>query len=161
MVARRPIFSVQLTPEEVNTTAAKLQMWAASFQPAVVLNSNGKGATAGHHSWEILVAAGESTRIFTGADAFSAVKEYREQKKDWLFGYWGYDLKNTVEPGLHSTHPDKTGFPDSFFFEPLHVAGIDSQNCLHIFTYDQRAEELWQHIQSLQLTEASAVPEIW
>jgi para-aminobenzoate synthetase component 1 len=160
MVARRPIFSVQLTPEEVNTTAAKLQMWAASFQPAVVLNSNGKGATAGHHSWEILVAAGESTRIFTGADAFSAVKEYREQKKDWLFGYWGYDLKNTVEPGLHSTHPDKTGFPDSFFFEPLHVAGIDSQNCLHIFTYDQRAEELWQHIQSLQLTEASAVPEI-
>lgn len=159
MVAPRRIFSIQLAPEEVHATAAKLQLWAASFHPVVVLNSNKKGATAGHHSWEVLVAAGERARIFTGEDAFDAVKNYREQRKDWLFGYWGYDLKNTIEPRLRSLHHNRTDFPDSFFFEPLHVAGIDSQNYLHIFTYDPQVQELWQHISGLQVTEDTVVAE--
>lgn len=38
----------------------------------------------------------------------------------WLFGYFGYDLKNSIEK-LQSKNQDRLGFQDLSFFEPEHL----------------------------------------
>ncbi|MEX2435045.1 MAG: hypothetical protein WD735_00085, partial [Balneolaceae bacterium] len=58
---------------------------------------------------------GES-RIFE-MDPWDALKEYQTQKKNWLFGYLGYDLKDYIE-NLRSTHPSSNQIPDYYFMEP-------------------------------------------
>lgn len=46
-----------------------------------------------------------------------ALKEFRNEKERWLFGYFGYDLKNYVED-LESTNLPLTDTPDMYFMEP-------------------------------------------
>lgn len=55
--------------------------------------------------------------------AFKQLGSLRDDKKDWLFGFFGYDLKNEVER-LSSDHFDGIGLPDMGFFQPETVVGI-------------------------------------
>ena len=48
---------------------------------------------------------------------FEALKNYHILYKDWMFGYFSYDLKNRLED-LKSEHEDKLHFPDFYFFRP-------------------------------------------
>lgn len=70
------------------------------------------------HSIECLLAAGVKRQL--SMDAGTALKQLQsfiDEKKGWLFGHLGYDLKNEIEK-LSSTNPDSIQFPDLFFFEP-------------------------------------------
>lgn len=146
MVALRYVFRKQIPAHRLSQVARQLSVWASAFDPCVVLSSNGRGHTAGHHSWEILVAAGAQQVLDVSEHAFEQVKQYRQAHKDWLFGYWGYDLKNTVEPILHSENINRMQFPDAFFFEPLYVAGIDAQGILSVQSIFPDAEEVCEAI---------------
>jgi len=70
------------------------------------------------HTVECLVAAG-ARRVLSlpAGNALDTLQAFREEKKGWLFGHLGYELKNETE-SLHSAHTDRIGFPDLFFFEP-------------------------------------------
>ena len=50
-------------------------------------------------------------------NAFDQLKDFHIKHKEWLFGYFGYDLKNDVED-LESENPDLHQFPDMHFFQP-------------------------------------------
>lgn len=50
-------------------------------------------------------------------DPWTALREYRNRNKDWLFGYLGYDLKNYTED-LSSKNTDLNNAPDLFFMVP-------------------------------------------
>ncbi|MBK8922504.1 MAG: anthranilate synthase component I family protein [Saprospirales bacterium] len=77
-----------------------------------------------HHSWECLVAAGGAAVFQAGAGtAFEDLHAFCTQKNDWLFGFFGYDLKNETEK-LNSSHPDGIDLPDLLFFQPEYVVGI-------------------------------------
>ncbi len=70
------------------------------------------------HSLECLLAAGVKRQLKGNAgNALEQLQHFIDEKKGWLFGHMGYDLKNEIE-NLSSSHPDKIGFPDLFFFEP-------------------------------------------
>lgn len=70
------------------------------------------------HSLECLLAAGVKRQLKGNAgNALEQLQHFIDEKKGWLFGHLGYDLKNEIE-NLSSSHPDKVGFPDLFFFEP-------------------------------------------
>jgi len=101
----------------------QLLAWANSRPVAVYLDSNEFPAQT-HQTWECLVAAGVAD-VFeaNSGQAFSGLKKFCEEKRDWLFGFFGYDLKNEVEK-LHSGHPNGIGLPDLFFFQPETVVGI-------------------------------------
>lgn len=103
----------------------QLLAWAAGYPLAVYLDSNEFPAQT-HSTWECLVAVG-AAGVFeaTSGSAFSGLKKFCEKKQDWLFGFFGYDLKNEVEK-LQSGHPDGIGLPDLFFFQPETVIGIRS-----------------------------------
>lgn len=90
------------------------------------------------HTQECLLAAGVK-RAFTASagNALRSLQEFIDRQDGWLFGHLGYDLKNELEQ-LSSTHADRVGFPDLFFFEPLvllrlnetelHIEGADPQS---------------------------------
>lgn len=70
------------------------------------------------HAVECLVAAGVRRQLRCQAgEALNHLQAFQQERKSWLFGHLGYDLKNETE-SLQSNHPDRIGFPDLFFFEP-------------------------------------------
>ncbi len=81
-------------------------------------------------SMECLLAAGVRRSISANAGtALQQLQEFRDEKKSWLFGHLGYDLKNEMEE-LRSSHPDRTGFPDLFFFEPEVIIRLHEQEMI-------------------------------
>jgi para-aminobenzoate synthetase component 1 len=71
------------------------------------------------HSQECLLAAGIKRKLnVSSGSALLALQQFIDTEKTWLFGHFGYDLKNELEQ-LHSDHTDHIGFPDLFFFEPV------------------------------------------
>jgi len=51
------------------------------------------------------------------SNPWTALQEFREEHDDWLFGYFGYDLKNFVED-LSSDNPKLNKAPDMYFIVP-------------------------------------------
>lgn len=64
-------------------------------------------------------------------NAWQALKEFRDDQLDWLFGYLGYDLKNQLED-LQSHNQKLTDAPDLFFINPGLLLEIDIQNNLKV-----------------------------
>ncbi|MBK9338128.1 MAG: anthranilate synthase component I family protein [Lewinellaceae bacterium] len=115
-VARFPIHDLALMKR-------RLLAWTDTYPIGACLDSNAQSEKS-NQSWECLVAVGAADffRANSG-QAFAGLQAFYEQKKDWLFGFFGYDLKNEVEK-LYSAHPDGIGLPDLYFFQPEIVVGI-------------------------------------
>lgn len=95
-----------------------------------------------YHSIECLLAVGAKDS-FSGT--LNELQTFVDKNKSWLFGHLGYDLKNTIE-GLSSTHPDKVGFPDIFFFEPEIIIRL-SENEMKIEAENEaEAERIFSEI---------------
>ena len=107
-----------------------------------------------YHSVECLLAVGNKNS-FSGR-SLNELQAFIDKEPRWIFGHLGYDLKDQME-GFHSTHENKIGFPDIFFFEPeimirlsenkMEVEGKDEVGAGRIFSeimdqgYKMRDEE--------------------
>ena len=69
---------------------------------------------------EMIVAVDCLDEIIPEENSFEALKNFHEQKKDWLFGFLSYDVKNETE-NLTSENFDGLGFPKMNFFQPKYV----------------------------------------
>jgi len=116
----------------------QLLHWAAAHELAVYLDSNGHRQRLIRDGWECLVATGAHAVLETHAgQAFGQLRSLQNAVQhglhsDWLFGFFGYDLKNETER-LASDHFDGIGLPDLGFFQPETVVGIRG-NALEIQT---------------------------
>ena len=103
---------------EINTIAypnwkAQLLSLSADYTYACILDS--KAYTGDLYSnYDYL--AGFGAKSIVVSDSWEQLKAL-VNKKCWLFGMLGYDLKNQNE-ALTSSHDDLIGFPDLCFFEP-------------------------------------------
>jgi para-aminobenzoate synthetase component 1 len=88
---------------------------------------NNNYASIYHQNEAILAADALDTLSCNAGNAFSALQDYYDQHKDWLFGHLGYDLKNETFPSLQSLHPDGINFPDLFFFRPRFIMLLEKQ----------------------------------
>ena len=71
-----------------------------------------------YSTYDAVLAVDALTSLQTDYNnAFQDLQQYQSQTKDWLFGYFSYDLKNDIEE-LHSNNFDGLIFPDLFFFQP-------------------------------------------
>lgn len=79
-------------------------------------------------AFECLLAAGSQKTIRANAGAaFEHLQSFNnETKGEWLFGHFGYDLKNETE-SLNSQHADRIGFSDIYFFVPQWVIKLDGE----------------------------------
>lgn len=100
-----------------NIFEAKALAWAQQFEQVCFLQSN--GYTDEYSSIESLLAVdaadifeNETTNIFEKLQHFKA--KYPNQ---WMFGFFGYDLKNDIE-NLTTSFPNPLGFDDAYFFIP-------------------------------------------
>jgi len=131
----------------------QLLYWAAGYELGVYLDSNGLGSMAFMPSGQeaftsqrtessavngafpaginaVLplecLAAADAVEVLE-AKAGNAFKQLRSLQDDkssnWLFGFFGYDLKNEVEQ-LSSQNFDGIGMPDMGFFRPGTVVSI-------------------------------------
>ena len=94
----------------------KVLNWAKQFNTFCFLDNHQYQIPP--HSMECLLAAGAKRQLKVDAgNALQELQQFIDEKKGWLFGHLGYDLKNEIE-NLNSSNTDKIKFPDLFFFEP-------------------------------------------
>jgi len=108
-------------------TGIKDQMlnWAQQFNIFCLLDNHNYQIRP--HTFECLLAADSSDHIRTSqGHAIQQLQQFLHNKKSWLFGHLGYDLKNEIED-LTSSHADHIKFPDLFFFRPRIVIRLNEK----------------------------------
>jgi para-aminobenzoate synthetase component 1 len=97
-------------------------------------------------AFECLLAVGCKQRLEASAgNAFTALKDFYNEHKGWMFGHFGYDLKNETER-LNSSRFDGIGFADMHFFVPEIVLQLNEKS-ITIFC-DGNAENIFNAIDS-------------
>ena len=78
-----------------------------------------------YHDYDLLCAIGVRKILkSTPLNAFNELETFqKENKGEWFFGYFGYDLKNEIEK-LTSENEDYLGFDEMFFFVPETVVSL-------------------------------------
>src|SRR5205085_2862047 len=80
-----------------------------------------------YSKFDLLVAVDAiEEMITTGSEnSFDALKNFLASKKDWLFGFLTYDLKNETE-NLTSENKDRLEFPGICFFQPRWILRLNN-----------------------------------
>ncbi len=128
-----------------NTELFKQQMlsWANRFNICCFLDNH--QYPSANHSYECLVAVGVHEKFIPNHNFFVSLSSFIQQHDDWLFGHFNYDIKNEIEEGLQSSHPDETDFPECFLFIPEVLLTVKS-NELTIGVLSGSASELYFQI---------------
>lgn len=105
--------------ELTNELKSKLLCWAQQYEEVIWLDSNAYEHS--HSEYCGILAVDALTTLKTDCKgAFDAFEEYQNLTKDWLFGYFTYDLKNDIEE-LTSDNFDGLEYPNLYFFQPKKV----------------------------------------
>jgi para-aminobenzoate synthetase component 1 len=121
-----------------NFTEFRIQMlnWANRFNIFCFLDNMNYHFEA--TAFECLLAAGCKRKITASAgNAFAQLQHFYQEEEGWLFGHFGYDLKNETEQ-LHSRNFDGVGCSDMLFFEPRVVVSL-SETTVSIYTDEDAA----------------------
>ena len=138
----------------------QLLEWSRNYSQVCSLNTLSSAPSLNfgmQRSYQDLVAIGSIRDLqINSGSAFPQLEQFRNETKDWIFGYLAYDLKNEVEE-LTSSHPDHIGFPDLHFFQPEWVFFFQEDNMVVAYLESHRSqadvENLIKEIQGLPLPE--------
>jgi len=142
--------SIQFQVKDISKFKKQLLLWSQQFEIAVWLDSNNYDQK--YSNFDAVLAVDAVSKIETSyKNAFSQLKKYQSEVKDYIFGYLGYDLKNDVE-NLTSSNFDGLNFPDLFFFKPKKLFFIkgNSVEIKYISAYEQEIETDLENINQLQ-----------
>lgn len=98
----------------------KIQMlnWVNQFNIFCFLDNHQYQNNYAFSNAECLLAAGSLRQIQASAGhSLPMLNTFLKQHSDWVFGHFGYELKNEVEH-LSSLKEDNIQFPDLFFYVP-------------------------------------------
>jgi para-aminobenzoate synthetase component I len=133
-----------------NFIVFKMQMlnWANRFSICCFFDNHHYNLPL--HSHECLLAAGTVNSLKASCgNAFATLQQFTREHNDWIFGHLGYDLKNETEQ-LQSSHPDRIGFPDLFFFVPQ-VVCLLSNNEVAVGSLQGDHEKIFEEIRKCEL----------
>ena len=118
----------------------KLIFWAKKFKYSLFLDSNKQSKTMpkNYAEYDFLFGVGAHKICCPENNSFEKLKAFYKQNKDWMFGYFSYDLKNETE-SLSSNNLDNFNFPHLFFFIPQLVFSMQ-KTVLHIDTFANKKE---------------------
>jgi len=122
---KRNVATFSLDTSRYKEIKSKMLNWAHLFSIFLFLDSNEYDLP--HSKYECLLAVGSLSTLDLSSekDALSALQQFHDANKDWLFGNICYDLKNKLESKLSSRHPEKMKFPAIQFFQPQIVCYIE------------------------------------
>ena len=120
--------------------AQKLIFWAKKFKYSLFLDSNKQSKTMpkSYDHYDLLFAVGASKICSPKNDSFEKLQAFYEQNKDWMFGYFSYDLKNETD-NLTSENIDNLHFPNLFFFIPKVVFNL-KEDTLFVDTFSTKKD---------------------
>lgn len=129
--------------------------WAQTFDSAIWLDSNE------HHEkysqYEGVLAVGEYKTIKSGSEnSFEKIKNFQSKIKDYIFGYFSYDLKNDVE-NISSNNYDGLKFPELFFFQPKKIIFIQGNTVIFKYLNDFK-EEIQNDFRAITNTTLKNIP---
>ncbi len=101
-------------------------------------------------SYDIIAGIGIIDVLSANENSFNQLKNFHSKRKDWLFGYLSYDLKNENE-ALSSNNTDNFNTHNLFFFIPEYVV-LFRDNILEIQTYHCR-EKTNRFVQEFNFSE--------
>lgn len=110
------------TPQNISEFKQKVLHWANQFEVCCFFDSNEyKDA---YSAYDFIIAADIHAELICSAgNAFDQLKNFYAFHKQWIFGYFSYDLKNEIED-LQSNNPDGLNFPDLYFFVPKYLVAF-------------------------------------
>lgn len=109
--------------EDKDAFTQKLVTYGSLFDTFCILNSCNYYSShttnnTAHHDYDLIGGFGVKRVFpFSNNDTFNKLFNFHQENKDWILGYFGYDLKNEIE-NLFSENPYRADFPDCFFFIP-------------------------------------------
>lgn len=118
----------------------KLVLWTKNYDHSCVLNSNSSNEYMPQHykDYDFLCALGLNQLCIADEDSFEKTKAFHNRNKDWMFGYFSYDLKNETD-NLASRNIDFLKFPKLYFFIPEHVIYLNTEG-LFVETFSNKEE---------------------
>ena len=112
----------------------KFIFWSAKYKYISILDSNdyykNYKSDFSYNTYDFIAGTGKISAFVNNKNTFDKLNKYKNKTKDWLFGYFAYDLKNKIE-NLESNNIDNLNFNDILFFQPEFVF-ILKQNTLEI-----------------------------
>ena len=91
-----------------------------------------------YFEYEFLFGVGAHKICCAENNSFERLKHFYKQNKDWMFGYFAYDLKNETE-NLRSNNLDNIEFPNLYFFIPK-IIFTTKEEALYIDTFMSKKE---------------------
>jgi len=126
---------------DIESFKRKLSSWAAHFEQSAVFQGNNSSEYGLYLKYDMLVGADSISEIYSEENSFSALSGFHNDKKDWLFGFLSYDLKNEIEE-VKSENDDNLLFPLLHFFQPKWVFEIIQNEVKISFPKDIERKEM-------------------
>jgi para-aminobenzoate synthetase component I len=100
----------------------RLLHWASTKEICCILISNkdSQSFSDKYQQFDFIAAINAPKTISGSETPFDELQKFSDKEKDYLFGYFTYDLKNKIE-NLSSSNADGLEFPEMFFFQPEFV----------------------------------------
>jgi para-aminobenzoate synthetase component I len=119
----------------------KLLIAGEKYKRFILLDSNNypqkETSVYTYYEYDFLAGIGSVKEI--NNKSFKSLSAFNKQNKDWLFGYFTYDLKNELED-LESSKPEELHFPELHFFIPEIVITCKKEN-VSVFYFDNQYSE--------------------
>ena len=136
---------------DVDSFKDKLMVWCSQFQYYSVLNGETDASLGLYLDKNMLVGADSISTITCTNNSLKRLKEYYDEKKDWLFGAFSYDLKNEIEE-LESNNKDEHQFPNLVFFQPKWIFEIIGNDVVFHFPSDLDRSEMRLVFKEIMMT---------
>ena len=133
------IFYKELEKDKFDGIEQLLRLVSMQEEVVCLLNSNGYNHDK-YSAFEWMLAVGEHKNLRISSsdtnDCFEQLRKFYKNQKEWMFGFFSYDLKNRIEK-LESNNPDFLNFPEMYFFVPKILFKHEKQNSIKIFISDE------------------------
>src|SRR6185369_8667044 len=140
---------------DVKKFLRNLLLYGNSAETFCLLNSNHSSHLPKnkYSGYNLIAGIGSIEELNVDNDSFSSLQKFYEEKRDWLFGFFTYDLKNEINK-LSSSNFDGLNFPDINFFRPRFVVALRSNECEILFdpqhNNETSADKLFEEIISIE-----------
>jgi para-aminobenzoate synthetase component 1 len=129
----------------------KVIYFAQSLPLSCILNSNNYNNIYNSYNFIAALDLIDSITFKKEENPYYSLLEFQNKHKDWIFGHFNYDLKNSTED-LKSENPDYIGFEEMFFFRPRFVIEIKKNTVLIWYTENDKKEAVIELIEKINNT---------
>lgn len=133
---------------DIRTFKKKLLHWSAQYEKTACCMGESTIQNGQYMSYDMVVGVDAISELSVDTDCFNSLRQYYDQKKDWLFGYLCYDLKNEIED-LRSENSEHLHFPLLYFFQPKWVFQIRNDEIKIHFPEDVSRKEMQKLFQQI------------